>query len=266
MKRKGIFQFLISAALLTALSCQQTQERHFPPALLTAVHQTEAALDSLSLQLTNAALQLSLSADTSDIRFQLQRLKAACRFTRENSFITPQAILLMTEPPEYYPIQGAHIGHQDIMVQVLSTPQPLLSNLFHIAEGYAAVLEIHPIFTNDQLLGFINGVFSPAQLLEEIIAPLVQNTPFNIWVMERSGVILYDADVSEIGLNVFTDVPYASVTELRNTCEKIAVQPIGKSTCSYRDPLTDQIISRKIFWKTLVHQGNEWKFVWVRML
>jgi hypothetical protein len=73
-----------------------------------------------------------------------------------------------------------------------------------------------------------------------------------MWVMEKSGTVLYDTDPSLIGLNVFTDKAFERFPEMRLACAKMVVEPFGKTAFSTR-----------VFWEILLHQGNEWIFIWM---
>ncbi|HBG53607.1 MAG TPA: hypothetical protein DDW70_05300, partial [Rikenellaceae bacterium] len=90
----------------------------------------------------------------------------------------------------------------------------------------------------------------------------IGDNTFEIWVMEKTGVVLYNADASEIGLNVFTNPRYDQFPKMRLACEKIASEPSGNTSFPYYETGSDKIVNRKVYWQTLTQQGNEWKFIW----
>jgi len=261
MKTKQFFALLALIVLTNA--CGNVKEAHIPPALTSAVTAVSASLDSLSNSLNAAATGLAqVGADTAMVRSELQRLYNECSFGSEFVFTTPEGILQLIEPAAYYPSQGSDISQQAHIIKAFETKLPALSDVFSVVEGFQAVVQIHPIMAEDRLLGGVSGLFSPAYLIARNVVPIIGDEPFEIWVMEKTGVVLYNADASEIGLNVFTDPRYDQFPKMKLACEKIAGEPSGMTSFPYYETGSDKIINRKVFWETLTQEGNEWKFIW----
>lgn len=266
MKTKAILLCLMG--LLFALSCKNDDEPDFPPEITTVINSVSASLDSLSNALaTDVAYFATSGVDTSVVRTRLQNLYNASSFATEFVFTTPQGILQLVEPPAFYPSQGTDISQQAHIIKAFQTKKPVLSDAFQVVEGYQAVVEIHPVVNNNQVLGALSGLYVPSYLLERSILPVIMlssKPPFEIWVMEKSGKVLYDQDAAEIGLNVFTDSAYANFPELIAACQKIANQASGETSYSYFQTGTTTVVTKKTYWKTLGIHGNEWKIIWVR--
>ncbi|MFA5444936.1 MAG: hypothetical protein WC262_08170 [Bacteroidales bacterium] len=257
-------QFLALLALIVLTNaCGNVNKAETPPALTSAVASVSASLDSLSNTLSaTAAVLAQVGADTAVVRSALQRLCNEFSFGSEFVFTTPEGILLLVEPAVYYPSQGSDISAQAHIIKAFETKLPALSDVFSVVEGYQAVVQIHPILAEDQLLGGVSGLFSPAHLIARNVVPIIGDEPFQIWVMEKTGVVLYHPDASQIGLNVFTDPSYESFPKMRLACEKIADEPSGTTSFSCSESDSDKIVKRKVFWETLAQEGNEWKFIW----
>lgn len=263
MKTKAVLACL--AGLMFAIACNKDDEPDFPPALSTVLISVSASLDSLSNSLSTAATHFAQSGvDTALVRTKLQELYNGSSFGTEFVFTTPQGILQLVEPPAFYPSQGTDISQQPHVIKAFTTKLPVLSDVFQVVEGYQAVVEIHPVVNNNQVYGAISGLFVPSFILGRSILPIVSNNSFEMWVMEKSGVVLYDQDASEIGLNVFTDPAYANFPELKTACEKIAAQSSGETTYSFYQTGTNIVVTKKTYWKTLLHHGSEWKIIWVK--
>ena len=152
MKTKQFFALLALIVLTNA--CGNVKEAHIPPALTSAVTAVSASLDSLSNSLNAAATGLAqVGADTAMVRSELQRLYNECSFGTEFVFTTPEGILQLVEPAVYYPSQGSDISQQAHIIKAFETKLPALSDVFSVVEGFQAVVQIHPIMAEDQLLG-----------------------------------------------------------------------------------------------------------------
>jgi hypothetical protein len=251
--------------LMFAVCCNKDDEPEFPAVLSTVLNSVSVSLDSLSAALvTDVAYFAGAGVDTSIVRTKLQHLFRSSSFATEFVFTTPQGILQLVEPPSFYPSQGTDISQQAHVVKAFQTMQPVMSDAFQVVEGYQAVVEIHPIVKNNQVLGALSGLFGSPFLLGRIIEPAVSNSNYEIWVMEKSGKVLYDQDAAEIGLNVFTNPAYASFPELIAACLKIAAEDSGETSYSYYQTGTNNIVIKKAYWKTHSNYGNEWKIISVK--
>jgi len=236
----------------------------FPAELATVKTALAASFDSLNNSLSVATTQFAQTGiDTTAIRSKLFELYNNFSFTKEFSFITLQGIMQLIEPAVYYSYQGSDISAQSSVVSAFQTKLPVLSNAFILLEGYQATIDIHPIVADDQLLGAISAVIAPEILLGSIILPIVQDVEFEIWVMEKSGMVLFDQDAGEIGLNVLTDPLYADFTELIAACQLMAEVQTGETTYSFFQTGTASVVTKKTYWNTFSMHGNEWKIVWV---
>lgn len=264
MKTRSLIILMLA---LLAFSCKKDNDNDTnpPQELTTVMDGLTASMDSLNRMLADAVSEFAASGiDTVQMRAKLLELFDSSSFAKELSFINPQGILQIIEPEAYHSYQGDDISTQPHVVSAFQTLQPVLSDVFPVLEGYLACVDIHPIANGTQLLGAIDAVFTPADLLGRIILPLVKDQDFEIWVMERTGVVLFDQDVAEIGLNVLIDPLYADYPELIAACNKMIAQESGVTTYSFFQTGTSTVVTKKTYWNTFAMYGNEWKIVWVK--
>lgn len=247
------------------LSCKKSDETvDFPPEIDLVINTLTPSFDSLNTELAAAAASIAPNvADTSAIRNHLAGIYERSSFITECSFITPTGILQMIEPPAYYQNQSSDISGQDHLIKAFETKEPVLSALFVLIEGYYATVIVHPIVSNNQILGAVSGVFKPEEILGRAIMPVVEGETFEIWVMEKGGVVLFDQDAEEIGLNVITDPLYADFPELIAAAQLIDSEESGKTTYSFYQTGTTNLVVKETYWKTLSICNNQWKIVWV---
>lgn len=256
---------LLLVGFLLFLACQKDNEPNFPPEISTVLTAVTASLDSLNNSIsTEVTLFEQSGVDTTIMRTRLLALFNGSSFATEMVFTTPQGILQLAEPSAFYSYQGTDISMQPHVIKAFQTKQPVLSDAFMVVEGYQAVVDIHPIVQNSQILGAISALYMPEYLLGRIIEPIVHDEEFEMWVMEKSGRVLFDQDSAEIGLNVLTDPAYANFPELLAACELIAAESSGETTYSYFQTGTSTTVKKKTYWKTIVVHDNEWKVIWVK--
>lgn len=256
------FVFLI---LISLIACKESDEISFPAEIDQVISGLTKSFDTLNVDLATNASSIGLNpGDTSAIRVKLLEMYTRSSFAKEFVFISSQKILQIVEPSQYYPSQGTDISQQDHIIKIFDTKQPVLSQTFNVVEGYNAAIAMHPILTNDQIQGTIAGLFAPHEILGRVIAPFVVGQPFEIWVMESGGNVLYDQDEEEIGLNVITDPLYAEFTELIAAAKLIDSKESGETTYSFYQTGTSNKVVKKTYWKTIKILDNQWKVIWVK--
>ncbi len=265
MKAKHIL--LLSLFALALCTCKKSSdpETFFPAEIGKVTEGLTKSFDSLNLKMAASAATISQNAtDTAAIRNNMLSLFNSSSFILEFSFVTPQGIMQIIEPAIYHYLQGINISGQSHIIKAFQSKQPVLSESFLAVEGYYAAVDIHPIVNNNQILGGITALFFPQMILGRIITPLVKNQPFEIWVMEKSGKVLYDQDSLEIGRNVFTDTLYSSFPELIAAVHLIDSLKTGETNYSFYQTGTSIKVVKKTYWSTYELFGTEWKIIWVK--
>jgi len=261
MKTK-VFLFLISFALILSV-CKKVLE--LPEALTTAMANLNTAFQAVDAEMDMAADQMaSEDMDTTLIRAVLVNLVNSPTIVDEYSWVTPEGILKIIEPPIYYAYQGADISQQDHIIKVFETKEPVLSLSFLAVEGFYAVSDIHPILNNNTVLGGVDALIKTQDFLAAIMEPILQGQEYELWVMEKDGQMIYNQDLIEVGLNVFTDPYYQDFPEFRTACEKINDEESGTTYYSFYKTGTTMPVTKLTYWTTFEHHGTEWKIVWVK--
>jgi hypothetical protein len=261
---KPIYLLLTAALVLFSAGCKKTSDE-LPEALISAKSQVEEAYALLDTRMAEAINSLiTANLDTTAIRAKLKELMAGNNNVSEFCFVTPEGILSMIEPPEHFYSQGIDISHQDHIVKSFDTKLPVLSRTFQVVEGYFAVAYIHPIIVNNVIKGGLVAVIIPEYFLAQIMEPLVAGADFELWAMESGGRIIYDQDVDEIGIYLFTDPLYQDFPELLEAGRKIDDLESGTTTYSFYQTGTTTKVTKLTYWNTVNIHGMDWKMVWVK--
>jgi hypothetical protein len=258
-----MFYLMISLTVIVG-SCKKDADE-MPDTLVTAKTNLTAEFAALNQHIASSVVNtMAIYPDTAQMRSELKDLVKSSDFVIEFSWITPAGIMQIVEPPLYYGAQGIDISGQEHIIRLFSTKEPVLSNQFLAVEGFYASVVIHPVVKNNAILGAIDGLFYPEQLLENVLKPIFEGKDFEMWVMEKGGKTLYDQDSGEIGRNLFTDPLYADFPELLAAARKIDTEESGTTTYSFYKAGTMQTVKKLTWWTTFTLYGTEWKLVWVQ--
>ena len=263
---------MVLVALLTVLyaACGgDSDASHSQSATLAAVQRelaaTFAGIDA-ALHTATAALATT-GVDTAAARPVLRATCAQRPYAIDCATIDSAGILRIIEPAEYRPYEGTDVSGQPAVQQLLRTGQSVFSDAFAGFEGIASVAFASPVFVGGSgLAGAASLQVSPSELCDAIIAPAVAGTQLDSWVMQRDGLIVYETDPTQIGLNLFTDPLYQPYPELIALGERIAAEPRGVGYYSFLIHGTDTVVKKKAVWDTVALYDNEWRVVIYRVV
>jgi polar amino acid transport system substrate-binding protein len=170
-------------------------------------------------------------------------------------------------PGEAEALIGENLGTQAVVRQVLSTREPLMSDIFPLAQGGYAVLIEHPVFSPG---GDFTGLVSTAFLPWDLIAPVAENatagTAYSIMVTQTDGRVLFDPDPQEIGMETLNETLYAGFPEILETARRLSAEPSGSASYSFYSTGFGKVVKKEAFWTTLGMHGTEWRVMVIREL
>ena len=249
---------------------KQSNEKEMPLILIQSEAAINAELLKLDRLLSNACQQLSTIGLTGpEAENILNGLYA------ENSDIIVNAatadkngILLAVQSSEYGNITGQDVGNQEQYIEMHKTMRPALSNLISLVEGFPGIVMVSPVFdTNKQLIGSLSIVFQPYQLIHPIVKGSTKGI-YTIYALQRSGTLIYDANLEEQGRNIFTDEEYAGHMELQTFIHQVVDTQSGYGTYSYYDDLAASrpLVNKEAYWTTIGIYNTDWRLVIARNL
>jgi hypothetical protein len=221
----------------------------------------------LDTSLKRAAETLGTTGLTDDrARSALRELCGAFSYAVDCSAVDATGRMVTVEPAPFRKFEGSDISNQQQVERVKDSRKPVLSDVFRAVEGFEAADVEYPVTAPDgQFIGSVSLLFSPSRLLGDIIRPLTEGTPFNIWVMEKTGRILYDVDMPQIGLNLFTSHLYRPYGRLVRLGRRIAYQPEGSGVYQFKSQKSKKAVAKKAFWQTVSLYGSEWRLVGIHV-
>lgn len=258
LKRTGLLLFYLLS--FASFACAAPQ----PPLTLEAVQQrVTAEFNRLDGSLKQAAVELGKTGITGPAA--RKALLAACsQFSSAIDCCTVdlQGRMVTVEPARYRAFEGKDISAQEQVKRMVTFHKPVLSSVFRSVEGYDAVDVEHPVFDpKGAYIGSVSILFRPETFLAEIIKPLVAGIPMDICVMEPGGRVLYDADTSQIGLNLFSSPVYQPFEQLVRLGREIAKTGQGSGYYQFKAYPTERVVSKKAYWQTVALYGTEWRLI-----
>ncbi|MFW6263704.1 MAG: hypothetical protein ACOC34_06695, partial [Thermotogota bacterium] len=144
-----------------------------------------------------------------DIESLLETFYAKNTDIYDISYINTDGIIEQLVPEERSRIEGADVSDHAVVKRVQETEEPVVSQLFKVIEGFYAINIEWPVFnTAGDMKGSLSLIFRPEQFFGEFIRESLNDTPFEVWLMQEDGTVIYDIDDEEIGENIFFDEMY----------------------------------------------------------
>jgi len=185
-------------------------------------------------------------------------------YTESTLVVTKDGIVVMAVPDSYAGTVGSDISSHLETGRSVREQAPLVSEVFPLREGYAGVAQSYPVFgEGGEYLGFVSIAYRPESLIERVVGPLIEGTPYDTWMVQTDGVVIYDTTPEEIRTNLFSDPAYRS-PELQETFSRIVAEPSGSLTYSFWDRDWARIVEKAAVWGTAGIDGTEWRVVVTR--
>lgn len=177
----------------------------------------------------------------------------------DSTFIDSKGIMKLVEPDKYRSYEGSNISKQEAVITMLKTKKPRMGNLFLSVEGIKSIDIEHPVFSKEkQFFGSVSMLIKPDEMIRSVVVPIEKNLGVKCWVMQKDGVILYETDPVQIGLNLFTNPLYKDYQELIALGKKMIKETKGEGFYTFQSHGTTNAVRKKAVWKTIHFFNNDW--------
>ncbi len=264
VKRRGnaCMVILIGIAMMTSAGTVRGETE--APAALAAVQQKVAAeFGRLDSEMKTAAEALGTAGLKGEAaRSVLNGLCGKFSYAVDCAAVDTQGKMVTVEPAPFRTFEGKDISGQEQVRSVMKSRRPVLSRVFNAVEGFAAIDLEYPVADAEgRFIGSLSLLFKPEQFLGDVIRPAVQGMPLDIWAMEKEGLILYDVDRQQIGLNLFTSRLYRPYAELIRLGRRISKMPEGSGDYWFLSGPDRKTVKKNAHWKSVALHGTEWRLV-----
>lgn len=178
------------------------------------------------------------------------------------SFVDGKGILRQIEPSDYKNLENADVSTRDHVIAMLSTRMPVFSSGFASFEGFLAVDLARPLYDDKKnFVGSISAFIRPELLIDPLLKKSVIPADYELWIMQPSGMIIFDQDKEETGRMLFSDPMFADYISLLDLGKKIASNPTGKGNYIFLAPGSKEKVIKNAIWQTVRLHGREWRVV-----
>ncbi|OPY34250.1 MAG: hypothetical protein A4E32_00522 [Methanomassiliicoccales archaeon PtaU1.Bin124] len=144
---------------------------------------------------------------------------------------------------------------------VLQNRTPVMSDTFLAKEHVRAAGYGYPVFNGDGVfIGAVSPLIDLAELMNSTLSAISFGTQYTWMAMQLDGVIIFDADASQIGMNTLTDPSFANYTQLLAVAQKAANEGSGYGTYTFTVELGGkQVVSKECLWLTIGMETVQWR-------
>ena len=144
-------------------------------------------------------------------------------YTESTLVVTKEGIVTMAVPEDYAGTIGSDISSHLETERSVREQIPLVSEVFPLAEGYAGVAQSHPILRMEGDMGFVSTAYP--RCLHRLVTLLMRGTPYDIWVTQTDGMVIYDTTPGRSGETLLR--PGIPVSRAQEVFSRIAAEPSG---------------------------------------
>ncbi len=180
-------------------------------------------------------------------------------FVIDSAFIDNKGVMKIIEPGKYRRYEGSDISKQEAIIKMMKTKKPRMGNLFLSVEGIKSIDIEHPVFSKGKkFLGSVSILVKPDEVIHSVAASIEEEFGVKCWVMQKDGMILYETDVIQIGLNIFSDPLYKDYPDLISLGRKMIKKNKGKGFYTFQAQGTKNVVKKQAVWKTIHFFNNDW--------
>jgi len=197
---------------------------------------------------------------------ETRRVLKECRLGRsyviDCAFIDDKGVIKVIEPDRYKNSEGIDISYQDAVKEILKTREPVMSDLIDSVEGIKSVDFKVPVFSEKkEFLGCVSMLTRIEEMIKFAAVQVEAGRGVKTWVMQKDGLIIYETDHSQIGLNLFSDPLYKGYPELVELGRRMVKEASGQGTYTFLINGTQKVVRKDAAWRTLSFYGKEWVLV-----
>ncbi len=248
--------------LLTIVGCGGSHETDSGAAALNAMQNgMEDGIDNLIAEAQPHAdkfVSLPLAGADAD-----QELAALADLPQIVDALTldDQAIVKAIQPAIYDSLLGETLNDQAHIAAVRELSTPLLSNFFLALEGVPSIALEFPVRTSDSVYkGSVSLLIDHVKWFGEIADSVLGDSPYRVDLIQLDGVMLWNADSSLIGKNIFTDPFFQSNTDFVRQTREIVSTEQGSGNYVW-SPDSTTSVQQSCLWSTIKRANAEWRLV-----
>ncbi|MDD4126641.1 MAG: cache domain-containing protein [Methanomicrobium sp.] len=174
-------------------------------------------------------------------------------------------IVTAISPESHNEIVGWDLSGTPVVSSMNEGMVPQMTDLFALSEGgYAASIN-YPVFSPEkEYTGFVSLTFDPYILVNDYASMLMNETGFQLMVLQTDGVVLYDSDINEVGKETFGNPMYDDFPKIPEFVKACTQSFSGEYEYKYLDKNLEKTVNKKAFWTTAGLYKTQWRLICIR--
>lgn len=175
--------------------------------------------------------------------------------------ISKEGVVLTAAPKNYADTVGMNLGWQPQFQKANEKQAPVVSDVFEMVEGFTGISQSVPVYSpSGRYVGYTDITYSPYDFILRQVKPAVGEKPYDVWVAQTDGTLIYDTKEEEVGNNLLTNEIYNDST-LQSVMKRILSEESGTDEYTFSDRDWNEIVSKTAVWTTAGIDGAEWRVV-----
>jgi hypothetical protein len=218
-----------------------------------------ASLTMIDRTLLDASLSLSQTGIIGPVAGAiLENLTVKVPSTIDAVTVDLNGTIQEVAPDEYQYAKGEYIGDQEQIKRLFATRQPVGLSYIKSVEGPYAMDFESPVFDEGGCIaGSVSILINSTDFFDHVLGPYQPGNGSKIWVMQPDGVVIYETDVSQIGLNVFEDPVFLQFPGVQELARRVAEERSGYGTYEFFNQDRSETVKRALYWTTIGYHGTE---------
>ena len=187
-------------------------------------------------------------------------------YCHSSLIIDPKGNVTAAAPANYAFLIGQDLSEQDAVKKANDLQKPVLSDLFLLKEGFYGISFSQPVFAEDKTyLGYTDITFRPEDFFSHVAGPVMEQTRYDLMILQPDGTIIYETNEEEIGRNGLTDPLYAD-PQIHQACLDMVAEKTGITTYAFWNTNWNHQVHREAVWDTVEYANQEWRIILIRDL
>jgi hypothetical protein len=175
--------------------------------------------------------------------------------------ISRDGIVMTAVPENYAGMVGINLSWQPEVRKANADRVPVVSGVFRMDEGFDGISQSYPVFSPaGEYLGYTDITYTADAFLSRHVENATSLTPYDVWIAQTDGTVIFDIHKEEIGSNILTDPAYSDPA-MRELFTRIAREPSGSGKYSFHDDYWNGTVTKTAVWDTAGIDGAEWRVV-----
>ena len=181
------------------------------------------------------------------------------------AFIDTDGVVQAVLPNTAQSILGVDLSSQESVAAMNRDPSFMMVPVFMLEQGGSAAAAYAPVTSEDgEYRGFVSITFEPPSLIRPVAEGVSEVSGFDTMAAQTDSLVLYDADVSEIGQMTFGNSLYEDFPDLLAFAEAYNQSSSGVFRYSFYSSGFGEVITKEVMWDSVTCGGTPWRLMVIR--